>query len=265
MSRPLFHPFSLLLIILTLSGCTANSLLRLDNEWAQTYRAKMQSIKDETDYLAMMSNYDAQLADLSARAADAGDKVMDDDAPTAVGFYRIAALSAWKSGELAEDTVPAIAVKGDQACARLPRGIASQPRDCSLFAFVVSFARYDRKRREVATMFRDLSGPAMHLPREEALRAVVLHQDLAALFNTIGERREALSQLALPQAFHDYVAENWKRVFCATEKPRLVVVNTFGQSSAQARAVVEQSKTMQQALQAAHVRVNCVDVPSPVR
>ena len=265
MLRTQFNPLVVILIVLTLAGCTANSLLLLDNEWAQTYRAKIQSVKDEDDYIATMSNYDMQLADLSARAAVACDKAMDHDAPTAVGFYRIAVLSAWKSGEIAEETVPAIAAKGAQACAGLPKGIASQPRDCSLFDIVVSFARYDRKQREAATLLRNFSGLDSRLPRDEAERAIVLHHELTDIFMAIGERREAMSQWALPQTFRSYVAENWKRVFCATEKLLLVVGNTYGQSSAQTRSVVEESKIMQLALQTAHIPVNCVDAPSPVQ
>ncbi len=248
---------ALLPIALSLAGCPATSLVRLDNEWAQTYRAKMQSIKDDDDYLATASNYEAQFGDISARAEEAGDEALAGDAPTAVGFYRIAVLAAWKSAELREDKVPELAAKGAATCDLLPNKSASQPRDCALFQFVESFARYDRRLRDMSALLAGTNSGPYKLPPAQVDAALALQDDIAGIFDKVGERRTEVSKLALPPSFHQYVNQNWKTVFCSTEKLRLVIFGSLGSESEKTRAVLSKDRQMQEALMAAKISVQC--------
>src|SRR5262245_12942769 len=107
---------ALISLALALAACAAPAtLIQLDNEWARTYQARVEAERSNPDFLTTLTtsaSFDAQFADLSARAEKAGDAVLAKDPATAVGFYRVAAAAAWKSGTARETQVLPISDKG---------------------------------------------------------------------------------------------------------------------------------------------------------
>jgi hypothetical protein len=205
-----------------LAGCAAPlGLIQLDNEWAQTYAAKLEVERQNPDaFLAVMTSsaqIEAKLADLSARAEKAGDAARAGDPATAVGLYRVAAAAAWKSGPARESQVPTIGDKGVDACAHLPKQDASQPRDCAFIRLVPQLALYDVKARELfalqgATIPADklagtldlvasISGP----PAGETASPGIMDRMLEVFGSTA----------PLPQSLRAYVAVNLTTEYCA--------------------------------------------------
>ena len=204
-------------VLVALAACTPTTLIKLDNEWAQTYRAKIDS-QSAPDYLATISNYDDQLADLSTRAAAAGDKAFGKDASMAIGFYRVAALSAWKSGDRHENEVPTISEKGRAACEKLPQHAASQPRDCAVLMIVDYLALYDRVAREITAMKSRAQLTAnRQIPADQWDASKKLLGSGASALAGVVKAKQETAALPLPAEYFGYVARNVKDMYCSLE------------------------------------------------
>lgn len=194
---------------IVLAGCQSANLISLDNEWRQTYIA-MQN----PDFLVSGTVYPAQLADLSDRAAAAGAKAASSDPQTAIGFYRLAALAAWKSGELRADKVVEVADAGNALCSKLPNSIASQPRDCSILLVAPAFALHDREARLYADLLKAAPNPRPLSPQDLAAARGAIGQ-LSVAFNTVATVRDRTRDLNLPVSFNrDFLDFNWSGVYC---------------------------------------------------
>lgn len=88
----------------------------------------------------------ADLGKLAARAAAQGDRAAD--APSAVSFYRIAAMAAWGAGPAHNAGLVPVSIKGDGLCANLPRG-AGASRDCAIFRLAPTLAALDGQSLQV--------------------------------------------------------------------------------------------------------------------
>lgn len=237
-------------------ACASTSLINLNNEWKRTYVAAKHHAAN-VDYLADAGDYGPQFADLSDRAAAAGKEVQSRDRPLAIGFYRIAALAAWKSAALREDKVPEIAAKGSAACDALPNKAASQPRDCALFRFVDYFAVYDKEYRTLRVLV-DLAHarPGKDLPAEQIDSARQVHRNLSRVFEQVDKQRQGIGDLVLPDEFHGFVNGNWKQVYCAWS-PLAAAISRSIADGPEKQTIRNQSGSMQQRLQEAQINTQC--------
>lgn len=237
-------------------ACASTSLIALDDEWKRTYVAAKPHA-DNSDYLADAGDYSPQFADLSDRALAAGSEAQSKDRPLAIGFYRIAALAAWKSSALREDKVPEIAAKGSATCDALPNKAASQPRDCALLRFVDYFAVYDKEYRALVVLI-DLAHarPGKDLPADQIDVARQVYRNISRVFEQIDKRRQAMDDLALPDSFHGFVNENWKRVYCAWS-PLAAAISRSTADGPEKQAIHNQSGSMQQRLLEAKINTQC--------
>jgi hypothetical protein len=177
---------------MTLMGCSSVKLIDLDNELATTYVAFSKLETDLTrkgelakDRLVLVSpTYQARLADISQRAEAEGDKAKNK--LDAVGFYRVAAVAAWKGTSKSAETVPALATKGRAVCDSLDKKAESAPRDCYLLAFVEPFTLADFHTDKLQSLYA----------RNQLENAGVVLQD-----NLVPEGRTALR--GLKKAFDD--------------------------------------------------------------
>jgi len=205
----------LLSYVVLLSACPGPvGLIQLDNEWARTYAARLEAERANPDFLLSLTDsasFDAQLADLSARAEKQGDAALAKDPATAAGLYRVAVAAAWKSGTVRETQVVPISDKGIRACESLPNKDASQPRDCAFIRLVPQLAALDVKGREV----RALMVLAPPVPPEK------LAAELDVAGKISGLMAEVLALLAAapsPSAsFSGYVKLNLAAEFCTLQ------------------------------------------------
>ena len=200
-----------------LCACTTVSLLQLDNEWTRTHQAQLQaeSTPSSPEYLA--TDFETQLAGISDRAAAAGDKVATADAATAIGFYRVAALAAWKSGKQRENRVLVFSEKGRLACKSLPQGPASQPRDCALLEITPHLAAYDRDVRGMQAIKTAADSTATKtIPAEKLVETEDVIKSASAATLRIAAARKTLAGLPLPETFFSYLNATVERMYCTT-------------------------------------------------
>ena len=256
----LLGPAARTVVVLALAavsaGCSSVSLIQLDNEWARTYEAQVRAAASEDDLVATLANFDDQLADLADRAAREGDRAASSDAPTAVGFYRIAALAAWKSGPKREDRVPELAAKGRRVCASLPAGDASQPRDCAVFRIVEGFALHDREARQIEALAAGRPA-AQPLSEPERTQALAAHRQLAAAFGMIADGRNAIAPLPVDRRFHAYVDKNWSAIYCTAAATSGLVRRAPNLPAATERALRDSNTGMEAKLRGAQVPIAC--------
>ncbi len=247
---------AVLLLPFFMVACASTSLIALDDEWKRTYVAAKPHA-DNGDYLTNAGDYGPQFADLSDRAAAAGSEAQSRDRPLAIGFYRIAALAAWKSAALRENKVPEIAAKGSETCDALPNKAASQPRDCALFRFVDYFAIYDKEYRALRVLM-DLAHarPDRDLPADQIDAARQVYRNISRVFEQIDKRRQGMGDLALSDSFQGFVNENWKRVYCAWS-PLAAAISRSIADGPEKQAIRSQSGLMQQRLQEAQINTQC--------
>ncbi|MEJ1963391.1 MAG: hypothetical protein WDO56_18290 [Gammaproteobacteria bacterium] len=239
---------------LAMASCTTTSpvvssasLIDLDKEWTTLYTGKLDA---ETTAAGSGASFNARLADLSTRAEAQGDALSASNAATAVGFYRIAATSAWKAGAPRDTQVLPIRDKGAAACARLPQGDASQPRDCAFIKVAPFLAALDARAVEIQAL-RD-AGTTLPANRWEAVETVT--RDVAGLMKNVLETRAAAGD---PSAsFDSYLKFNLTREFCMLQG----LVGRFAASDPpedRKRRVIEAAREAQGALQNATVSTTC--------
>jgi len=239
---------------LALSACaSAVSLIQLDNEWARTYTARLETERANPDFLVSMTSsasFDAQLADLSARAEREGDAALAKDPPMAVGFYRVAAAAAWKSGTARETQVLPISDKGIRACESLPKKDASQPRDCAFIRLVPELASLDVKMREINGL--RTAGP--QIPADKFSRTVAVTGEVTSLMGQV--LSVSAAAVSPPKSFSDYVAINLNAEFCNLQglTGRFASSNPPPEQKAQMSDLVNAAE---QKLQAAGVSTTC--------
>ena len=247
---------AVLVLPLLMVACASTSLINLDEEWKRTYVAALRPA-DKGDYLVSAGEYGPQFADLSDRAAAAGNEARSKDRPLAIGFYRIAALAAWKSAALREDKVPELAAKGSAACDALPNKAASQPRDCAIFRFVDYFAVYVKEYRDLRVLI-DLTNarPNNDLPADRIDEARQVHRNISQVFEQIDKRRQAIGNLALPDSFYGYLHENWKQVYCGWSSLAATISRSISDGP-EKQAIRNQSESMQKRLKEARINTQC--------
>lgn len=245
------------LLLAFIAGCASDSLIGLENEWARTYVEHLRAGEEKRDYLTTGGDYEVQFANLADRAAEAGDETVSSDPSIAIGFYRIAALAAWKSAGHREDKVPDLVAKGIAACDSLPDKAASQPRDCALFQFVEYFSLFDQKLRSIGSFIAlSHSRPDKDLPVDQLETASQLHEDLGRLFNDVEARRSETSSLAVSASFHHYVKQNWKAIYCSAADLSNVMLPSL-EEGPYSEAVTARTLGMQDDLRNAGVSVVC--------
>lgn len=245
-------PVALLLSVLVLSACAAPvALIQLDNEWARTYTAKLEAERANPDFLLSLTSsasFDAQLTDLSQRAEKQGDAVGSKDPATALGFYRIAAAAAWKSGTARETQVLPISDKGVRACDALPNRDASQPRDCSFMRVVPQLASLDVKAREIGAL-RDAGA---QIPEAQLPRAIAVTAEVTTLMENVLETRAASA--SMPPSFGDYLKLNLNGEFCTLQ-------GLFGRVSA-SNPSPEQKNRMRDLLAGTQAKLQGAGIPT---
>lgn len=247
---------AVLVLPLLMVACASTSLINLDDEWKRTYVAALRPA-DKGDYLVSAGDYGPQFADLSDRAAAAGNEARSKDRPLAIGFYRIAALAAWKSAALREDKVPELAAKGSAACDALPNKAASQPRDCAIFRFVDYFAVYDKVYRDLRVLIDVANArPNNDLPADRIDEARQVHRTISRVFEQIDKRRQVIGDLAPSDSFHGYLNENWKQVYCGWSSLAATISRSISDEP-EKQAIRNQSESMQKRLKEAHVNTQC--------
>ncbi len=207
---------------LSLGGCTAVSLIETENEWRSAYRGMVESdammAKNDLliggdDSLEVSSAYQGKLKDLATRAKTAGDKIVAEDPATAVGFFRVAALAAWKSGTDDIGQIDNAKESGNAACKSLKE--KKPPRDCALFDYVRWFAAADGQslyQIQLRTRYPDPNRLPTSVNEDIEKRVGVGRDIVVELFKL---RNATKLDNSVPKTFLDtFVDKNIERVHC---------------------------------------------------
>jgi hypothetical protein len=249
--RMMASPRALLLVALVIAGCSTTGvrepagILGLDQQLAQLLERKSSGSGAVT---ADAQSIDAKLGALADTAVSRGDTAAEP--PSAVSFYRIAATAAWGAGPPHNTRLLPISDKGSAACARLPGGDASQPRDCALLRLAPTLATLDDQSATVRRL-RDAGAtiPASQLPAAgDAVNGV--SRGIKALL----EKRSALG--ALPESFDDYLKVNLNGRFCMIQG-LVGRMDASGASAEQMERVKSPAREAQAALRASSVPTTC--------
>lgn len=237
----------MVLAVLAIAGCEtpkrldeSASIVDLDKELVELYSEKLAS--PETAGSATT----ARLAGLATRAGRRGDAASDNP-PSAVSFYRIAATAAWTAGPPHNTAVPDLSEKGTAACARLPNGDASQPRDCAVLKMAPNLALLDAKAESVRKL-RD-SGPIAALNSQE--EAASLTEDVSMQIRKVLEVRSAAGPQA--ESFEQYLKANLNGHFCMLQG----LVGRFA-ASAPSEELMARART---ALRSAQASLRTAEMP----
>ena len=129
-----FRCLTIVVLVLSVAGCSAFQLRDANQQLTSYYYAKRQAIQD-ADW-RMLENVRSSLNTLAADAAKQAQK--ETKALNQIGFYRIAATAAWQSGEL---DVVTYADKGSDLCN--DGNFNRAPRDCGMLLVIPVFAGVD--------------------------------------------------------------------------------------------------------------------------
>ena len=239
----------------TLSACgTAQSvsdsasILSFEDEWTALYKQTVDVSRNGAGDIAAVRS---GLKSLSERAEAQGDTASrGSDFAKAVSFYRIAATSAWQAGPPRDTAVLSVQEKGSAACAKLPQGDASQPRDCAFIRMAPALAALDAKARKMEAL-RD-AGPTIPANRMSEAEGVV--SDVGDLTKSILEARTMAG--AQSTSFDDYVKLNLNREFCSLQG----FVGRFSGSAPpadQKQRVLEVARAVQTNLRNASISTAC--------
>jgi hypothetical protein len=237
------------LAVLAIAGCEvpkklgeSASIIDFDKELAALYSAKLTPGNAGADT-------SAQLAKLATRAAQQGDAAAD-NVPSAVSFYRIAATAAWAAGPPHDSGVPDLSEKGAGACAKLPHGDASQPRDCAVLKMAPDLALLDAK----AVAVQKLRDASPLIPQASFDAAASLAEDMSTGIGKVLEARSAAGPQA--ESFEQYLKVAVNGHFCTLQNLVGRLANSNPPEGLKARAITAKSKA-QASLLAASVPINC--------
>jgi hypothetical protein len=224
------------------------SILSFENEWTALYQQTVEVSRGGAgDIVAVRSG----LKSLSERAEAQGDNASrSSDFAKAVSFYRIAATSAWQAGPPRNTAVLTVQEKGSAACAKLPQGEASQPRDCAFIRMAPSLAALDAKARKMEEL-RD-AGPIIPANRLNEAEGVV--SDVGDLTKSILDARTMAG--AQSTSFDDYVKLNLNREFC-TLQGFVGRISGSAPPADQKQRVIDAARAVQANLQRAAISTAC--------
>jgi len=173
----------------------------LDDKLVALYQEKLAATGDAR------ADANRKLADVAKLAAGQGDAATANPS-SAASFYRIAATAAWAAGPPQNTNVPDLSDKGAGACARLPNGDASQPRDCLVLKMAPNLALLDEKAEDV----RKLRDAAATIPSNSFDAATSLSEDVSTQIRKVVDARTAAGPQS--ESFDQYLHTNLNGQFC---------------------------------------------------
>lgn len=240
-----------LLAALTLNGCSTTgvkdpaSILSLDQQLEALLERKSAPTNPAGEDRRIVDEKLGALADAARARADAAA-----EAPAAVSLYRIAATAAWGAGPPHNTRLLPISDKGGAACARLPNGDASQPRDCALLRLAPTLATLD-EQSEIVRRLRD-AGPT--IPSGQMTSALDAVGGVARNIKALLEKRSVSG--ALPESFDDYLEANLNGRFCMLQG-LVGRIDASGASADQMERVKASAREAQASLRDSSVPTAC--------
>jgi hypothetical protein len=135
-----------------LAACGATTLDRLQGEYRAAYtglaatearaRTGQADPEGKLTLADTTRSFQIALADVAREAVREG--AAESDPRTAIGFYLVAALSAWQAGPEGWEVLPDIVDEGARKCAQLAGSPTRPPRDCAQIVVVPALAVNDQ-------------------------------------------------------------------------------------------------------------------------
>jgi hypothetical protein len=189
-----------------------------------------------------------QLATLMKQASAQADASADPAA--AVSFYRISATAAWGAGAPHDTRLLPLSDKGSAACARLPNGDASQPRDCAIFRMAPRLAVLDKQYVATGKMIES----GRRIPADGIATAVQSAVDNFHNIHAALDQRRAAGALA--ESFDGFLRQRFNAYFCAGQWLQ-GQVDASGSTSQQNALIKAASLEAERDLTASSVNVTC--------
>ena len=134
MKKQILHRLAMIVLALSLVGCTAFQLRDANEQLTSYYYAKQQAIQN-SDYL-MLESVKSSLGSLATDAAEQAQK--EKNVFNQIAFYRVASTAAWQAGNL---DVVSYAETGKRLCT--DENFDRAPRDCGMLLVIPIFAGVD--------------------------------------------------------------------------------------------------------------------------
>jgi hypothetical protein len=189
----------------------------------------------------------ADLEKLAAQASAQGDAALD--APSAVSFYRVAAMAAWGAGPARNSALVPVSIKGDGLCANLPGG-AGGSRDCAIFRLAPTLASLDGQSVKAGEI-RDThpTDVATQVSQGTDL-AVGIYQNIEQLL----ELRKSFAEL--DPAFDRFLETSVNKRSCMVQGLTKVLADR-GASAQQIDRIADATQQAEAKMRASHVRLAC--------
>lgn len=210
---------TLLAFLALLTACTGAKLNTLDEDFERLYAAKAESRQNDDSAAAVAADFD--LLELSKEADTAGDEVAGEDWKTAVAFYRVAALSAWQTGEDGEVKILPITNKGQSLC----KGrVDDAPRDCILMMIIAPLAIHDDLARDFVPIQAKsrivVKDRNVKFTEKELEKMVDVFDGVAIQFNKLSVVRNQADNSRAPRSLGRYIDRQQLLLYCTANAAR---------------------------------------------
>ena len=205
--------FAVFSIALLISGCSAVSNLRLNEELTNLYSAKIDA-KDSEDVILQETVAEA-LNSLAIRAETLAKQ--SKEPVDAISFYRIAATAAWQGRS---ENVADLSEEGWKICD--DSGVETAPRDCMMLLVIPDLAatdaltmRLEKANQEVRKQ-RSLPDEQQSATRLNELKegSIEIFDSLANRFKALGDSKAKFSAVSVPPPLAERMNTNLNFIFC---------------------------------------------------
>lgn len=205
MKNLIFRRLVLVVLVLSLAGCTTFQLRDADEQLTSYYYAKKQATQD-ADW-RMLENVRSSLKTLASDAAEQAQK--EKNVLNRIAFYRIATTAAWQAGDL---DVVSYADDGSKLCTN--ENFNRAPRDCGMLLVIPVFAGVDETTDRVNKLQAELTGMPADQRTSHAQDAQKVFDDYKEGLAKILEHRPILVNSAAHPDFLMAVDQNSGKLLC---------------------------------------------------
>ncbi|UCG13236.1 MAG: hypothetical protein JSU72_01725 [Deltaproteobacteria bacterium] len=205
MKKQILHRLATIVLVLSLSGCTAFRLRDANEQLTSYYYAKQQATQN-SDYL-MRESVKSSLGSLATDAAEQAER--EKNVLNQIAFYRVASTAAWQAGN---PNVVSHAEAGKKLCT--DRNFNRAPRDCGMLLVIPFFAGVD----ETTDRFNELQAEVTAAPADErashAQATEKVFADYRAGLTSILTQRLKLANSAAHPDLLEAVDQNTGKLLC---------------------------------------------------
>ena len=184
MKKQILNCLAIIVLVLSLSGCTAFQLRDANEQLTSYYYAKQQATQSG-DYL-MQESVKSSLGSLATDAAEQAQK--EKNVLNQIAFYRVASTAAWQGGS---PNVVSYADAGKKLCT--DANFSRAPRDCGMLLVIPFFASVDETTDEFNKLQAEVTAAPANERASYAQAAEKVFADYRAALTSILKQRPKLA------------------------------------------------------------------------